>query len=315
MEPKMQTFVKSFAAAAALIAMGAAHADVSFNANIENDTTYTAAKGTTASDTSNGGRVELNVLAALAKSGDNFVNAKGTLLVKHDGTTGVDDAWIQFGNAKADLKIGRHEAADLFPLGKDTVFAGTNSSASGYRANKLRGRMADGRFHGVLGFNAAPGLRLEMGLVTKKNHAHTVSGSTITDPQTEYGVRPTAVYTSGALTLRAGFESFKTVGAAQNGYGLSAGYAINSSTVVNVNHAKSSDLNASSTGVNLVAGAAGVGYVQDKTGTAKQNTYYAAYSFPLFDIKGASITPAISHSTSAGQESLNTFRVRLNYAF
>jgi len=305
MEPKMQTFVKSCAAAAALIAMGAAHADVSFNANIENDTTHTAAKGTTASDTSNGGRVEMNVLAALAKSGDNFVNAKGTLLVKNDGTTAVDDAWIQFGNSKADLKIGRHEAADLFPLGKDTVFAGTNSSASGYRANKLRGRMADGRFHGALGFNAAPGLRLEMGVVTKKN------GTTIN----EYGLRPTAVYTTGALTLRAGFESFKTTGAAQNGYGLSAGYAINSSTVVNVNHAKSSDLNASSTGVNLVAGAAGVGYVQDKTGTAKQNTYYAAYSFPLFDIKGASITPAISHSTSAGQESLNTFRVRLNYAF
>jgi len=306
----MQTFVKSCAAAAALIAMGAAHAEVSFNANIENDTTYTAAKGATASDTSNGGRVELNVLAALAKSGDNFVNAKGTLLVKNDGTTAVDDAWIQFGNAKADLKIGRQEAADLFPLGKDTVFAGTNSSASGYRANKLRGRMADGRFQGVLGLNAAPGLRLEVGLVTKKNHANTQA-----DPQTEYGVRPTAVYTTGPLTLRAGFESFKTVGGAQNGYGLSAGYAINSSTVVNVNHAKSSDLNASSNGVNLVAGAAGVGYVQDKTGAAKQNTYYAAYTFPLFDVKGASITPAISHSTSAGQESLNTFRVRLNYAF
>ena len=304
----MQTFVKSCAAAAALVAMGAAHADVSFNANIENDTSYTAAQGTTASDTSNGGRVEMNVLAALAKNGDNFVNAKGTLLIKHDGTTAVDDAWIQFGNAKADLKVGRQEAADLFPLGKDVVVSGANSSASGYRANKLRGRMADGRFHGVLGFNAAPGLRLEVGLVTKKNY---------TDPtkQTEYGVRPTAVYTTGALTLRAGFESFKTTGAAKDGYGLSAGYAINSSTNLNVNYAKSSDLNASSTGVNLVAGAAGVGYVQDKTGTAKQNTYYAAYSFPLFDIKGATITPAISHSTSAGVESLNAFRVRLNYAF
>ena len=308
MELKMQTFAKTIAAAAALVAMGAAHADVSFNANIENDTTYTAAKGTTASDTSNGGRVEMNVLAALAKNGDNFVNAKGTLLIKHDGTTAVDDAWIQFGNSKADLKIGRHEAADLFPLGKDTLVSGANANATGYRANKLRGRMTDGRFHGVLGFNAAPGLRLEVGLVTKKNYA-------VAANQTEYGVRPTAVYTTGALTLRAGFESFKTTGAAKDGYGLSAGYAINSSTNLNVNYAKSSDLNASSTGVNLVAGAAGVGYVQDKTGTAKQNTYYAAYSFPLFDIKGASITPAISHSTSAGVESLNAFRVRLNYAF
>jgi hypothetical protein len=305
MELKMQTFAKTIAAAAALVAMGAAHADVSFNANIENDTTHTAAQGATASDTANGGRVEMNVLAALAKSGDNFVNAKGTLLIKNDGTTAVDDAWIQFGNAKADLKVGRQEAADLFPLGKDVVVSGANPSASGYRANKLRGRMADGRFHGVLGFNAAPGLRLEMGLVTKK------TGSTIN----EYGVRPTVAYTAGALTLRAGFESFKTTGAAKDGYGLSAGYAINSSTNLNVNYAKSSDLNASSTGVNLVAGAAGVGYVQDKTGTAKQNTYYAAYSFPLFDIKGATITPAISHSTSAGVESLNAFRVRLNYAF
>jgi hypothetical protein len=40
---------------------------------------------------------------------------------------------------------------------------------------------------------------------------------------------------------------------------------------------------------------------------------------PLFDIKGASITPALSSSTGktgAGVETKeNSFRVRLNYAF
>jgi hypothetical protein len=54
-------------------------------------------------------------------------------------------------------------------------------------------------------------------------------------------------------------------------------------------------------------------------GEDKVSTVYASYSMPLFDIKGASVTPAISSSTGktgAGVEtSENSLRVRLNYAF
>ena len=65
-----------------------------------------------------------------------------------------------------------------------------------------------------------------------------------------------------------------------------------------------------------VYGAAGVGYVQDKTAATTVDTFYAAYSFPLLGVKGASITPAISTSSGGtGVADTTALRVRLNYQF
>lgn len=305
----MKTTFQLAAVAAAAAFVSLAHAEVKFDANLEHD----IMKKTNA-DVSSGGRVELNAMATLAKNGDNFVNAKATLEIPtgtNDGDkVNIADAWIQLGNSSVDLKIGRQEAADLFPLGKDVVVegAGTVSGAGfngGYRANKLRGRVKTGALHGVVGFNAAPGLRLEMGLVTKKD-------------ADMYGLRPTVVYSAGAVTVRAGFESLRADGQpSKSGYGLSVGFAPAEGVNVNVNYAKSSKLNGQSMGINATFGAAGVGYVQDKDNALneKVNTIYAAYSFPLMGIKGASITPAISRSTGTGVDSVTAFKVRFNYAF
>lgn len=298
----MQTIAKTCVALAAALSVGAAFAEVKFDANIETNTTKVTGKSV-----DNGGRVEVNANAQLMKNGDNFVNAKGTLEIPLTGDKlNIADAWIQFGNSSADLKLGRFEAVDLFPLGKDVVVEGAGA-ASGYRANSLRGRFADGQLHAAVGLNAGAGLRAELGVVTKKD----TTGKA-------YGFRPTVTYSSGPLTLRAGVESIKTEGstaAAQTGFGLSAGYAINSDTSVNVNYAKNSKANAQSFGANATFGAAGVGLIQDKNASAKQTTFYAAYSFPLFGIKGATVTPAISRSTGTGKDGVTAVRVRLNYAF
>lgn len=301
----MQTQIRLVAVAAALVAAGAAQAAVSFDANLEHDILFKGKQGATSSATSNGGRVELNANAALVKSGDNFVNAKASLILPTGGgdSVGIDDAWIHFGNSAADLKIGRQEATDLFPLGKDVVVEA--AGAYGYRSNVLRGRIKTGQLHAVAGLNAASGLRVELGVVTEK------SGSTAD----AYGVRPTLVYTAGALTLRAGVESYKKNNVSYSGTGVSVGYALSSSASMNVNYGKNSDLNASSVGVNAVFGDAGVGMVQDKTAANKATTYYAAYSFPLMGVKGASITPALSTSKATGVDNLTAFKVRLNYAF
>lgn len=306
------------AALAMAAAVTAAHAQVKFDANIEADPTYKGSQGTTKSSTFMGGRVEINANAELARNGDNFVRAKGTLIVPLSRTTdltkgennevSVDDAWIQFGNAAADLKLGRQEAADLFPMGKD-VIAESAGGDIGYRANKLRGRFKDGAIHFVAGLNAGSALRAELGVVSNNN------GSA----EFERGVRPTLVYSAGGLTLRAGIESYKTQGSATttNGYGLSAGYALGQNSTVNLSYANSSDLDASSIGLNATFGPAGVGFVQDKDSAAnrKFNTVYAAYSFPLMGIKGATITPAFSHSDGTGVDNLTAFRLRFNYAF
>ena len=150
-------------------AAATAHADVSFDANLELDPTYVGARDnpSSKSDLDLGGRVEINANAALLKQGDNFVKARASLIVPVNGdSVRMDDVWLQFGNASFDYKLGRFEAVDLFPLGLDTVVM--PAVGTGYRANVLRGRRTDGRFHGALGVNMCDSLRLELGVVGPK---------------------------------------------------------------------------------------------------------------------------------------------------
>jgi len=305
----MQNVFKLAAVAALCATAASAQAAVGFDANLELDTTYTNkvdAPNTNArdSDLTLGGRIEVNA-GAKATNGDAFVAARGSLLLKKDGNTGVDDMWVQAGNAAADVKLGRFEAMDLFPVGKDTVleYAGYTP----YQANALRGRKGSDVFHGALGLNAAPGLRLELGLVFSK------------DVGESKGVRPAVTYTSGPLTLRAGVESVKTVGSttgADTGFGVSVGYALAADSNINVNFAKKEDDKAF--GINATFGAAGIGLVSGKGATSAQKvtTVYAAYTLPLMGVKGASITPAVSFSKGGtGTDNQVAARVRINYAF
>lgn len=305
----MQNVFKLAAVAALCATAAAAHAQVAFDANLELDTTYTDkvdAPATNArdNDLSLGGRVELNV-GAKATSGDAFVAGRASLLLKKDGHTGVDDMWVQAGNASMDVKLGRFEAMDLFPMGKDTVLE--YAGYAPYQANVLRGRKGNDAFHGALGLNAGDGLRVELGLVFSK------------DVGESKGFRPAMTYTSGPLTLRAGLESVKVVGSAagsETGLGLSAGYQLGKDSHINVNFARKED--DKSFGVNAIIGAAGVGLVHGKGATAahKVTTVYAAYTLPLFGVQGASITPALSFSKGGtGTDNQMAARVRINYAF
>ncbi|MBE0589584.1 MAG: carbohydrate porin [Hydrogenophaga sp.] len=305
----MQNFFKLAAVAALCSTAVAAHAELSLDANLELDTTYTNAVDAPASnaresDLGMGGRVEFNV-GAKASNGDAFVAARASLLLKKDGDTGMDDMWVQFGNAGMDLKLGRFEAYDLFPVGKDTVveYAGYTP----YQANMLRGRKGRDVAHGALGVNAAPGLRFELGLVYSKDEGEA------------RGIRPAVGYTTGPLTLRAGVESVKVVGSdasTENGVGLSVGYALSKDSNINVNFAKKED--DKTIGINAIIGAAGIGLVHGKGATSadKVTTVYAAYSLPLFGVKGATITPAISYSKGGtGTDDQVAVRARINYAF
>lgn len=230
--------------AAALAAAGAVHAGVAFDANLELDITNRSGAATNGaapiaqSGVGTSGRVELNANAELLKNGDNFVTARATMIVPVATTTGgvdkvgIDDAWLKFGNSSVDFKLGRHEAADLFPVGKDTVLdvipvTTGPTGGIGYRANALRGRVTDGRLHAVLGLNASPELRIELGLVTEDKSA---AGAT-----KAHGLRPTLVYSTGPLALRAGVESFKIGTTSYTGTGLSAGYAFAADSNVNAN--------------------------------------------------------------------------------
>ncbi len=319
----MQKQIRLVAAAAALAMAGAAHSGVAFDANLELDLTTHSGDTTPAQESlTTGGRVEINANAELIKNGDNFVNARASLIVPFstdDGSDDVtmDDVWLQLGNSAMDLKIGRFEATDLFPVAKDTVL--DYAETAGYHANTLRGRFKDGRTHMSAGFNAGSGLRFELGLVSEKKD----------NTAAAYGLRPLVTYNAGALTLRAGLESYKATVAAvgevsYTGTALSAGYALAKDANVNVNYASldgdSKTADASSIGLNLVYGPAGIGYVRDTTDAfgadaeKTVDTVYAAYSFPLMGVKGATITPALSVSKGETKD-LTALRVRFNYAF
>jgi hypothetical protein len=303
------THTQRAVAFAALLACASAHAE--FNANIEFDNTYlNQSRGL-----SQGGRVELN---AFGKAGSQyFVAGKAAFLAKKDGSTATDDMWVQFGSAAADLKLGRFEGADLFPLPRDALvlFAG----GAPYRANALRGRFGNasngqGYFHGAINYNINSAMGVELGIVETK----------AADTK---GLRPVFRYGAGPLTVRVGVEAIKWggTGNSETGLGVTGAYDFGGfKPIVNLSTGKNATGQKMQTMGLILDTALGftVGYIHGTTDTGandfKVDTVYAAYTMPLFDIKGASVTFAGSASSGGGSNAAadeKGVKVRFNYAF
>lgn len=305
--------------AAALLAIGSsAFAAPEIGANIELDNTNRSGSAVAAGDRglSQSGRVEIS---ASGKAGTTmFVAGKAAFVTKKDGTLGTDDMWIQLGSATGDVKLGRFESADLFPLAGDTL---VNHAGNVYGANTLRGRKAGDVFHAQGTINFGAGLSFELGVIETTNNNIVGSGSK--------GTRPVLAYASGPVSLRAGLESGEYAsGNRVSGYGVTGSYDFGGfKLTANVTQGKqdsATTLNQSAVGLSASVGNLGLGYAagtNDITGgDTKVNTVYASYKIPLFDVAGASITPAFSSSTVKNSVTgLNTdensFRVRLNYTF
>ncbi len=303
-------------AAVAVLSLGGTAFAAAFDFNLELDNTYRSGSAVAATDEglSQRGRVEMN---ASGRAGANlFVAGKAAFLAKKDGTVGTDDKWIQVGSAGGDVKLGRFEAADLFPLAQDTLI---NHAGNVYGTNTLRGRKDGSQFHGAGTLNLSAGLSLELGVVENKTTAR--------------GVRPVLSYAAGPLTARLGFEAGKYAavgGASANdvrGVGATVSYNFGGFKLTGNLASGKTDAatrnNQSAIALTAATGGLVVGVISGKTeaavGEDKVQTVYASYNMPLFDIKGASITPALSSSTgktAAGVEtSENSLRIRLNYAF
>ena len=227
---------------------------------------------------------------------------------------------MQVGSSKGDLKLGRFEAADLFPLAQDTL---VYHAGNVYGANSLRGRKDSNQFHAAGTINLGSGLSLEIGVVESRIAATATTGNSAK------GVRPVLSYAAGPLTARVGLESGKYYGSNNDiaGFGATVGYnfggfTLTGNAATGKTDAASRD-NQSAFGVTVAAGGLVVGVISAKTeaavGEDTVQTVYASYAMPLFGIKGATVTPAVSLSTgktAAGVESTDTgLRVRFNYAF
>lgn len=305
-----------FAVAIAALISAPAFAAVGWDANIELDTTYqnTARDNSVTPSVmkergaSQSGRVELNAFSKTDKGGG-FVAGRASLIAGKGGATTVDDMWVQIGNASGDVKLGRFEAADAFPLGKD-VMVDDGGAPGGYRTNTFRGRTSDA--HAALTLNAGAGVGFELGVMAGAKNT---------------GIRPVVSFGMNGFSAKIALENGKTTsatptvpaGSKVSGAGLTvgttmAGVGMNAS----FGSGKVNDVKGSSFGLNGTFGPAGVGYIMDKTnfatGTKKENTFYAAYSLPLFDT-GATITPAASYSKADGETKRISLRSRVNYAF
>ncbi|MDT8992952.1 carbohydrate porin [Curvibacter sp. APW13] len=312
------TFAVRASTAAVLCLCGSAFAAPAIDANIEldntsRDGTYVAAadKGLTQS-----GRLELNV--ANKAGADAFVAGRATFLSKKDGTVATDDMWIQLGNASTDVKLGRFEAADLFPLAGDTL---VNHAGTVYGANTLRGRKASDVFHAATTFNLGSGLAFELGLISTTTT--NLSGATAR------GLRPVLSYTSGPLAAKLGLEQGEyNSGNKVSGFGLTVGYDFGAFKLTG-NYAQGKqdatiDDTQSAYALTVAVGGLSVGAISAKNdatgGDTRVQTGYVSYSMPLFGIKGATITPAVSVSKAADSvantnKEETAFRVRLHYDF
>jgi hypothetical protein len=325
------SFAFSAVVGAALIAISGssmAAADVQANVEIDNTSSSGSAVASGSEGLSQGGRVEVNIAGKAGESG--FVAGRATLIAGKGGAATTDDMWVQLGNATGDVKLGRFEAADLFPLINDTM---VGHAGNVYAANNLRGRIGGNAFQAAGTLNLGSSASLEIGVIdaTKTD----LAGAAF--PQNTgvnaKGVRAVLSFGSGALSGRIGVESgqYKDAGTGANkvqGFGLTATYDAGSFKVTG-NYAKgqqdaAANNNESAFGLSVGVGGFGAGYVaatnDQAGGDIKVNTAYLAYSIPLFGVKGASVTPAFSTSTvkdsvAGTSKDLNSVRVRVHYDF
>jgi hypothetical protein len=334
----MIRYSKLTAIAAAVIA-APAFAAMTTDANLELDSKYqNLGRGA-----SQGGRVEFNV-AGKAGDDNGYVAGKGTLLLQKTGGAATDDMWGEIGTGMANVRLGRFEAADLFPLGMDVFVEGGAEASGGYRTNTLRGRMGTDVFHGRLSVTPGAGIGFELGVVETKGAGKTK------------GIRPVVSFAAGPVSVKVGFESGRTNATAGSaavtttavpggavvtltpavaatpavkfrGFGATVGGAFegvgfNVSLGNGKDKTVGGDTKRTSFGANATFGPAGVGVIQDssKVGGVKSSDFvvYAAYAIPLFNT-GAMLKPAVSHQTgkvgSAKKDSATGVAVRINYTF
>ncbi|HMT92777.1 carbohydrate porin [uncultured Thiothrix sp.] len=308
--------------AALLVGFNVQAQEKTFNIGGDVELDLTAKGGDADTSYYNGGRIKLNATGEL-KGDDYFIKGVAQPLVPFKGSDlGYDDVYLQMGRSGWDVQIGRFEGVDLFPVGKDTV-AEHAGSMSPYGTNAARGRK-DSVIHTAVHLKPNDAMNFELGVMAAKNTS---------DFDKFAAVRPAVTYKAGAVTVRAGLESVKStvddVETSHTGFGVGAGFDVAGGTAnasLSKKNADNDGTDVTSVALNFTQGPWGVGYVtskEDYTGAdAKLNTFYGAYTVPLFGAKDATVTFAASTSkaTDVGgvdgtDDKVNAARVRFNYTF
>jgi len=332
--------LSAVAAAVVLAAPAFANTTTDVSANAEFDTGVQSGDNKAANGSFQGGRIEINV-SGKAEANGYFVAGKGTVIAGNAGNNaGVDDAWVQAGSAAFDVKLGRFEAADLYATPGDVFRIGGDGLRT---TNVLRGRTTysttnNDRLHMALTANVAPGVSIEVGIVDAKEVSSVAPNPNpnnlvpaVGAKGGSKGIRPSVGLSFGAFSGRIGFETgktedlttaaltdtanFTTVGATAKfdlGGGMAVRANISSGKVKSVTEVKNTSvlLGFDVAGLNL-----SVESGKTTTGGADVKTtgLFAAYTLPLFDVKGATIAPAVGSYKDKPSTGASTSQTKVGF--
>ncbi|MBL1376418.1 carbohydrate porin [Zobellella iuensis] len=261
------------------------------------------------------GRLLLDVSGERVADSGAYAKFKAQPTLGSSGGVGSDDAWFAFGrNDVGEMKIGRFEALDLFPLGQDVFVEHSGDTSSGlytdgsaylYMAKEARGRAGDAGH--VMVSRQLGDLYLELATLFGNRldlfNGAQYHGHELTKKKDSIVVRPAMRWQLGDFSWALGAEHNLVDDAIiddegrkvarRTGYGTTFGWQ---SGVIkaNLNAAYLDALNEENLtlGANVLFNQFGLGYIYGRNkideaaagfeyleGTQKSNTVYTSYRF------------------------------------
>ncbi|MGX9522847.1 carbohydrate porin [Vibrio mediterranei] len=236
--------------------------------------------------------------------GLNTLSFKFNPTYKTEGEVGLDDAWLNLSRNNTNLKVGRFEAADLFPKGQDIFVNNAGDAVDDsivtpnfylYEMKEGRGRAKEaGQIMLTQGFgNVTAEVSTVFG---KRSDIADITKATIDD---SLYIRPVVTYTNEGFTISGGMEAQvlsdtivvngKDIGK-RIGFGATTGYATdNFSVLANYAQMNAEDETDRSIGINTTLYGIGLGYIRGINDVGKNSvlnkpsgsldTFYTSYEF------------------------------------
>jgi hypothetical protein len=317
------TFKLSLAAVLVSAAMGAnagisivdnETGNFSIGGDVEFDFNFQDREGQENNEFNQSGRILLEFAGERITTNGHIFQVNVQPLMQSNGEVALDDAWFAFGAQDGwNLRMGRFEAFDMFPVGQDTFleYSGDTSNelvSDGapyvYQMKEARGRGSDGQIMYSQSFN---NLYVELGsMIGDRSDLFTggkYHGANIDQDKTKDSVliRPVVGYQAGNFGIAASLETNLVKDAVvtesgvdisdRMGYGVTANYTTADwNLIANFAYMDAVDEDNMTVGVNALYKGFGLGYIHANNeyenkkltyteGKAKVDTVYASYEF------------------------------------
>ncbi|MBC5849877.1 carbohydrate porin [Vibrio metschnikovii] len=283
-------------------------------------------------DLSQSGRILVQIAAEREVANDHYLKVQVQPLLKSSGDVDLDDAFFAIGRqADWELKIGRFEGFDMFPVGQDTMldFARTNVAGDviePYRMKDARGR---GDYGQVSYAKSIDSLYFELGTLFKQQEDK-VNKADEADKNAIF-VRPVIAFqATDSLRFAAGLEANLTSDKKDEnnnfiGYGATVNYSVQDFSL-DLSYAYR-DFDVTGTKEDTSIGAViqykrfGLGHIYSQADTGskeKMNTTWASYEIAnVMDVQDFSIYLGsyFSKVDNAADDQDVGVRVRFKYFF